>query len=78
MTKWKYYYRPNDDSELEFIIEKDGEVIPIEVKVGNNPTKSLDYFIEEFKPSIAIKLVNGNIGVNDKKYTIPHFLAIFI
>lgn len=73
-----HYYRPNDDFELEFIIEKDGEVIPIEVKAGNNTTKSLDSFIEEFKPSIAIKLVNGNIGVKDKKYTIPHFLSIFI
>ena len=73
-----HYYKPNDSSELEFIIEKDGEVIPIEVKAGNAATKSLDSFIEEFSPSIAIKLIGGNVGITDKKFTIPHFLAMFI
>ncbi len=73
-----HYYKPNDSIELEFVIEKDGEVIPIEVKAGNSATKSLDFFIEEFAPSIAIKLISGNIGKADKKYTIPHFLAMFI
>ncbi len=73
-----HYYKQGDSSELEFVIEKDGEVIPIEVKAGNSPTKSLDSFIEEFTPSIAIKLVGGNVGIADKKFTIPHFLAMFI
>lgn len=73
-----HYYKPNDSLKLEFIIEKDGEIIPIEVKAGNTPTKSLDSFIEEFTPSIAIKLISGNIGLTDKKFTIPHFLAMFI
>lgn len=73
-----HYYKPNDSSELEFIIEKAGEVIPIEVKAGNTPTKSLDSFIEEFSPSIAIKLIGGNVGQVDNKLTIPHFLAMFI
>lgn len=73
-----HYYKPNENSELEFIIEKEGEVIPIEVKAGNAPTKSLDNFIKDFSPSVAIKLISGNIGINNKKYTIPHFLAMFI
>lgn len=73
-----HYYKPNDSSELEFIIEKNGEVIPIEVKAGNTATKSLDSFIEEFSPSVAIKLIGGNVGIADKKFTIPHFLAMFI
>lgn len=73
-----HYYKPNENSELEFIIEKEGEVIPIEVKVGNAPTKSLDNFIKDFSPSVAIKLISGNIGINNKTYTIPHFLAMFI
>lgn len=73
-----HYYKPNDSSELEFIIEKGDEVIPIEVKAGNTATKSLDMFIEDFSPSIAIKLVGGNVGISDKKFTIPHFLAMFI
>lgn len=73
-----HYYKPNDNSELEFIIEKNAEVIPIEVKAGNSATKSLDFFIKEFSPSIAMKLISGNIGMKDKKFSIPHFLAMFI
>lgn len=73
-----HYYKQGDSSELEFVIEKDGEVLPIEVKAGNAPTKSLDSFISNFEPSIAFKLIGGNVGVADEKYTIPHFLAMFI
>lgn len=73
-----HYYKPNNDSELEFIIEKDGEVIPIEVKAGNAPTKSLDAFVLEFAPSVALKLISGNVGKADNKLTLPHFLAMFI
>ena len=73
-----HYYRQGDSSELEFIIEKDGEVIPIEVKAGNAATKSLDSFINDFEPSVAFKLIGGNVGTSEKKFTIPHFLAMFI
>lgn len=73
-----HYYKPNDNLELEFIIEKNAEVIPIEVKAGNTATKSLDSFIASFSPTIAIKLISGNIGIKDKKFSMPHFLAMFI
>lgn len=73
-----HYYKPNDDSELEFIIEKDGEVIPIEVKAGNTASKSLNLFMENYKPSKAIKLITGNVGEVDSKITIPHYLAMFV
>ena len=73
-----YYYKPDDSNELEFLIEKNGEVVPIEVKAGNRATKSLDGFVEMFKPSIAYKLVDGNVGISDKKLTIPHYMAMFL
>ena len=41
-----YYYKPDDDHEREFLIEKDGDVIPIEVKAGNTATVSLNNFIK--------------------------------
>lgn len=73
-----HYYKPDDNSELEFVIEKDGEVVPIEVKAGNTATKSLNKFIEEFEPSVAYKLISGNIGMNETKLSLPHYLAMFI
>lgn len=73
-----YYYKPDDANELEFLMEKSGEVIPVEVKAGNTATKSLNRFIETYKPSIAYKIVDGNVGMSDNKLTIPHYMAMFI
>ena len=73
-----HYYRPDDAHELEFIIEKNGEVIPIEVKAGNTPTVTLNGFIETYTPSIAYKLIGGNNGINGVKHLIPHYLIMFI
>ncbi|MBE6842670.1 MAG: ATP-binding protein [Ruminococcus sp.] len=73
-----HYYKPDDNSELEFIIEKDGEVVPIEVKAGNTATKSLNLFVEKYAPSVAYKLISGNIGESTPKITLPHYLTMFI
>ncbi len=72
-----YYYKPDDSNELEFLIEKNGEVIPIEVKAGNATTKSLDRFINKYNPSIAFKLINGNLGIDGAKLTLPHYMVMF-
>ena len=73
-----YYYKPDDSNELEFLIEKNGEVVPVEVKAGNTATKSLNRFIEVYKPSAAYKIVDGNVGTSDVKLTIPHYMAMFL
>ena len=73
-----HYYKPDDENELEFVIEKNGEVLPIEVKAGNTATKSLNRYIDKYNPSIAYKIMAGNIGEVDKKLSIPHYMAMFI
>lgn len=73
-----YYYKPDDSNELEFLIEKNASVIPIEVKAGNTATKSLNRFIESYKPFVAYKLIDGNVGVDGVKLTLPHYMVMFI
>ena len=73
-----YYYRSDDEHELEFLIEKDGQVIPIEVKAGNTATASLNNFIERYNPKTAFKLADCNIGVSGCKRTLPHYMVMFI
>lgn len=73
-----YYYKPDHQHEIEFLIEKNGEVIPVEVKAGNNVTPSLNSFIETFKPSTAFKLIGGRNGIVDSKATLPHYMVMFI
>ena len=73
-----YYKTQNSSMEIEFVIEKDGEVAPVEVKAGNSSTASLNNYISTFKPSVAYKLIDGNIGVSEQKVTLPHYMAMFI
>ena len=76
--KLNYYKKQDSTLEIEFVIEKNGEVIPIEVKSGNTSTPSLNNFILTYKPHISYKFINGNIGRTDNKLSIPHYMIMFI
>lgn len=73
-----HYFKPDDNTELEFLIEKDGEVVPVEVKAGNTASRSLKRFIEKYHPEIAYKLISGRNGRSDEKWTLPHYSVIFL
>ena len=73
-----YYYKPDESNELEFLLEKDGEIVPVEVKAGNTATKSLNRFIEKYQPTVAYKIIDGNIGQSGVKLTIPHYMVMFL
>ena len=76
--KLYYYKTQNSSMEIEFVIEKNGEVIPIEVKAGNDSTPSLNSFINKYHPKVSYKFVNGNVGFLDGKKTLPHYMVMFI
>lgn len=73
-----YYYKPDNDHEIEFLIEKNGKVIPVEVKASNSSTISLNNYIEDYNPEIAYKLINGKNGKVGVKQTLPHYMILFI
>lgn len=73
-----HYYKPSESSELEFLIEYEDGIVPIEVKAGNNATKSLNNYIEKYSPKIAFKFISGNIGFVDGKLSLPHYMIMFI
>lgn len=76
--KLYYYKTQNSSMEIEFVIEKNGEVIPIEVKAGNDSTPSLNSFINKYHPKVSYKFVNGNVGFLGGKKTLPHYMVMFI
>lgn len=73
-----YYFKPDDNHEVEFLIEKDGSVSPIEVKAGNTASVSLNNFINDFKPSVAYKLIANRNGITGIKKTLPHYMVMFL
>lgn len=74
-----YYFHPKSNlSEIDFLIEGDNGVIPIEVKSGNDSSASFDRFLERPETKIGYKFVNGNLGKSGKKVTLPHYMAMFV
>lgn len=73
-----YYKNKSNTQEIEFFIERDAKIVPVEVKSGNNQTLSLNEIIKDNNISTAYKLINGNVGIENKKITLPHYMAVFI
>lgn len=73
-----YFRNDNGSLEIEFLITKDAQVIPIEVKAGNGSTVSLNTLLAKADIPYGYKLISGNVGVNDKKIVLPLYMAMFI
>ena len=74
-----YYFKNEEGSrEVEFMVERDGGIVPVEVKASNGSTLSLNEVLEKPQVPYGYKFVDGNIGVSGKKITLPHYMAMFI
>ena len=64
----------------DVIIQKDGEVIPIEVKSGNARANSLKALMKKHKEiPRGYKLIDGNLGVSEEGIiTLPLYMIAFI
>ena len=65
-------------SEIDFLIEKESSVIPIEVKSGTDRSTSFDMFLAKDEVPYGYKFTAGNLGKVGKKITLPHYMAMFI
>ncbi len=74
----RYYCREDSSVEIEFLIERDSAVIPIEVKSKRGKTMSLDSMLKHDEIKIGYKFTVGNVGLDGKKLTLPLYLAYFI
>lgn len=61
-----YYYRnANNTKEIDFLIYTNDGIIPLEVKADNHTkSKSLNSYIEKYKPSYAIRVSSKDFGYN--------------
>ena len=74
-----YYWESARGAEVDFIIQRDGKLIPVEVKAADNTrAKSLKVYMETYHPDYAIKLSAKNFGFEDRKKTVPLYAAFCI
>ncbi|MBR1453371.1 MAG: ATP-binding protein, partial [Lachnospiraceae bacterium] len=70
-----FYKNSANSQEIEFIFEGADGVVPVEVKSKNGKTISLNNFIEKYNPKVAYKVIYGNLGMINKKKTIPYYMV---
>lgn len=74
-----YYWESERGAEIDFVIQREGRLIPVEVKSADNTrAKSLKVYMETYKPDYAIKLSAKNFGFEDGKKTVPLYAAFCI
>ena len=74
-----YYWESKRAAEIDFIIQRDGKLIPIEVKSADNTrAKSLKVYMDTYNPAYAIKLSTKNFAFEDNKKIVPLYAAFCI
>ena len=74
-----YYHKSESgDVEMEFVVETNDGVVPVEVKSTNGATQSLNKLLKRQAIPFGMKLTDGNVGVVGKKVTLPHYMAMFL
>lgn len=77
--KLYFFSSTNRTLEIEFILLNEKGILPIEVKAGKkSATKSLNKVLLEAHIPYGYQLANQNIGVADKKITMPLYMAMFL
>lgn len=75
------FWRTKSKAEVDFILERDNYLIPIEVKYNlqsTNLTKSLINFIKKYKPQIAFVVSRDFYGIRKIENTVVYFLPLFL
>ena len=74
-----YYWESARGAEIDFVIQRNEQLIPIEVKSADNTrAKSLKVYMETYDPEYAIKLSAKNFAFEDNKKTVPLYAAFCI
>ncbi|WP_350454277.1 ATP-binding protein [Slackia heliotrinireducens] len=74
----RYWMSQSGNREIEFLGESGATVEPIEVKASRGSTVSLNDALKDESVARGYKLIDGNVGVDGKKVTLPLYMATFL
>ena len=74
-----FYWESENSAEVDFLIQKDGNVIPIETKANlHSKSKSLEVYKSRYKPDYSIRISGRNFGFNNGIKSVPLYAAYLI
>ena len=73
------YWKNDNTAEVDFVIQKGVDVIPVEVKAGVRVrSKSLGIFMEKYKSPYGIRISKKNFGFENGIKSLPLYAAFCI
>ena len=74
-----FYWKGKRNSELEFIIDIDGSIVPIDAKKKNGSLNSIEEFRTHNKKDLVIKVSANHYGFDEKNniLTLPYYYFAF-
>ena len=73
-----YYYDIPQKLEIDFMLESDSSILPVEIKSGNNRASSLVKLLGATDIRQGFKFTESSAGAADRVITLPLFLAGFL
>ena len=74
-----YFWRAKANAEVDFITDKSGSVVPIEVKSSDNTkAKSLHFYCNKYLPEKALKLSMKNTGLFEDGQTQVRTIPLYL
>ena len=74
-----FYWATDGQAEVDFILQKGDDIIPVEVKTGKRTkSKSLAMFTEKYKPAYIIRISSKNFGFENSIKSVPLYAAFCI
>ncbi|MDR1087930.1 MAG: AAA family ATPase [Coriobacteriales bacterium] len=71
-----HYWSSENTAEVDFLLQTDEGIIPIEVKAGSNVrSKSLTIYREKYKPPYALRFSQKNFGLEQGIRSLPLYAA---
>lgn len=72
-----YYWRNDNTAEVDFVLQQEGRVIPVEVKKGKRVrSASMNIFREKYKTNLSIRISKKNFGLENGIKSVPLY-AVF-
>jgi predicted AAA+ superfamily ATPase len=70
------YWTSGNSAEVDFLIQYNNEIIPIEVKSDENiKSRSLQVFNQKYQPKLRIRYSLKNLSYQEGLLNIPHFMS---
>lgn len=74
-----YYWRSGNEAEVDFIVQFENTIIPIEVKSDQNiKSRSLSVYREKYNPEISIRFSLRNLKKEEGLINLPLFMADYV